>query len=224
MAIIPGVENISWTPILGEIVYWVGIVMAAVIILAVFVGLYYVLQFNIKMDYFQLFGSGKDGTFSFGKKKKNRFRWIKNRTAWKPLFPLFNKKDIEPFDSEFVYQGNQTFGFKLNDDYIPGRINIEQDEQTIRCQINPAPYYMKNWFIAKLKENEAEFAVHSFWEDNKYMIMTILCVLICCVVCGVTIYLTYQYAAGGRSDVGALKNAIQGLTNIPQASGGLIPK
>ncbi len=224
MGIIPGAGNINWTPIVGEIIYWVGIVVLGLAILAIFVGGYYILQFQIKMDYLELFGSGKDGIFSFGKKKKNRFKWVKQRTAWKPLFPLFNKKEIEPFDSEFIYQGRQTFGFKLNDEYIPGRINIEQDEDTIRCQINPAPYYMKNWFIAKLKENEAEFAVHNFWEDNKYFIMAILSVLICCVVCGVTIYLTYQYAAGGRSDISALRGAIEGLTNIPQAAGGLIPK
>ena len=224
MAVIPGMEAIKWTPIIAQSVYWIGIVMLAVLILAVFVGIYYILQFNMKMDYFELFGSGKDGVFSFGKKKKNRFKWIKQRTAWKPLYPLFNKKEIEPFDSEFVYQGKQTFGFKLNDDYIPGRINIEQDEQTIRAQINPAPYYMKNWFIAKLKENETEFAVHNFWEDNKYVIMVIVTTLICCVITGATIYLTYQYAAGGRADIGALRSAIDGLTNIPNAAGGIIPK
>jgi hypothetical protein len=223
MAIIPGAENINWMPIVGEVIYWLGIVLAAVLILALFVGIYYVFQFNIKMDYFELFGSGKDGVFSFGKKKKNRFKWIKNRTAWKPLFPLFNKQEIEPFDSEFIYQGRQTFGLKQNQNYCPIRVNIGVEENQIRGQMDPAPYYMKNWFIAKLKENEAEFAIHNFWEDNKYVFMVIISVLMCCIICGVTIYLTYQYAAGGRADMSALSSAINSLTNIPNA-GGIIPK
>ena len=217
--LIPGAESLNWTPIIAEVIYWVGIILAGILILAFFVAIYYIMQFKVKMDYWELYGSGKDGIFSFGKKKKNRIKWVKNRTAWKPLFPLFNKKEMEPFDSEFIYEGNQTFAFKLNDDYVPGRINIDKGEKEFRAQINPAPYYMKNWFISKIKENEVEFAVHNFWEDNKYFIMTVLCVLICCVICGITIYLTYQYAAGGRSDIGALKGAIDGLTNIPQGNG-----
>ena len=104
-----------------------------------------------------MFGSGKDGVFSIGKKKKNRFKWIKKRTAWKPMLPLFNKQEVEPFDSEYIYPGNQVYAFCLNGEWIPGRVNIDKDEDTIRAEINPVPYYVRNWQSLQHKKNAQEF-------------------------------------------------------------------
>jgi len=83
------------------------------------------------------------------------------------MYPLFNKKDIEPFDQEFVYPGKQIYVFDLNGAWIPGRININKTEGKLRAEINPVPYYVRNWQSLEHKKNAQEFSEHDFWAENK---------------------------------------------------------
>lgn len=163
-----------------------------------------------------MFGSGKDGVFSFGKKRKNRVKWIKNRTSWKRLFPFFNKKEIEPFDSEYIYPGNQIYGFELNGELIPGRINIDKDENKIRAEINPVPYYIRNWQSFQHKKNAIEYAENNWWDQNKMFIYMLLAILFCCIMCVVTIYMSYQFATKGKLDLGKITEAIEKINVIPE--------
>lgn len=222
MPTIPGLEAVNWFAIFAEMMYWVGYILLGVIILIGFVMIFYVTQFKLKATVIQLYGSGKDGVFSFGKPKKNRVRWVQQRTAWKSLFPLFNKYEREPFDTEYIYPGNQLYVFELNNEWMPGRINVKQTEQEIRTEINPVPYYIRNWQSLTHKKNAIEFAKHSFWEDNKYFIMGIISVAICAALCGATIWWSFKYATGGTNQIGALTNAIQNMGSIPGAD--IIPK
>lgn len=211
MAAIPGMENINWLGFMGQAMWWLGYALLGVAIIGAIVFVYYVSAFKIKANVLKLYGSGKDGVFAVSKPSKNKFKWIKERTAWQPLFPLFNKKEIEPFDSEYIYPGDYVFAFELNGNFFPGRINITQGEEQLRGEINPIPYHMQNWYISTLKENEVEFSKHSFWDDNKYFIMGVITVVVCCITAGVTVWLTYKFSGGGVTAMNTLSNSIQRL-------------
>jgi hypothetical protein len=215
MAIIPGLENINWFPIVGQFVYWISIILLGIVIITIFVMVGYLMQFRIKATIIPMYGSGKDGIFSVGKPKTNRIKWINNKTAWKSMKPFFNKNEKEPFDDEYIYPGNRVIAFELNGQWIPGRYNINQTEEGIRAEVNPVPYYVRNWQSIQHKKNAEEFAKQGFWNENKTLIMIILTAFACCAMVIATIYFTYKFAEGGRADISMLSNAIKGLQNVP---------
>jgi len=224
MPVIPGLEGVSFAPIAGQIAYWFTIFLILIAVMGVFVAIFYFTGYPIKATVYPLYGSGKDGIFSVGVKKSNRIKWINQRTAWKSLFPLFNRIEREPFDSEFIYPGKgktkDVIVFELNDQWIPGRVNINKTEKEIRTEINPVPYFIRNWQSLQHKKNAAEFAKTGFWEENKSFFITLGVVLFCCILCGSVIYFTYKYAAGGREDAQMIANAIRGFAG---AGGQTIP-
>jgi len=217
MAIIPGMEGMDFAPIVGQLVYWFGIFLILIVIAVVFVMAYYFISFPIKATIFPLYGSGKDGIFSVGTKRTNKIKWTNNRTTWRSMKPLFNKIDREPFDSEYIYPGKgkskEVYVFEFGDNWFPGRINIDKDEDTIRSQICPVPYYIRNWQSLQHKKNAKEFAKTGFWEQNKGFFITLGVVLFCCILCGCVIYFTYKYAAGGREDARMIADAIRGFAS-----------
>ena len=214
--LIPGMENISINLAgqISQIIYYLGIILGSGLSIGTLYAVYYVSRFRIKATVFPLFGSGKDGVFSFGKPKMNRVRWVNNHTAWRSLFPLFNKKDKEPFDPEMVYPGNRIYVFALGEEWSPGRINIKQTEDEIRGEVNPVPHYVRNWQSLQHKKNAMEFAQHSFWEDNKTFIMTIVCVAICAALCLTTVYFTYKFTTTGVQQAGNVADAIRNFGSI----------
>ena len=213
MAILDG---INWLGYIAPAIKWLGYILISVAILLIFVAAYYFFAFKYKVTVFPLYGSGKDGTFAFGKPKTNKIMWNKTKTAWKTLYPLFNSKEIEPFDSEYIYPGNQLYAFELNNDLIPGRINIQKTENEIRGEINPVPYYIRNWQSLTYKKLQLEFSTPDFWTENKHYFYALIAILISCALCGATIYFTYKYAAGsGNANINALTDAIQNFGNIP---------
>lgn len=215
--LIPGMGNVNWFSTFSQVIYWAGLVLLGVAIIGVFFIAWYVMRFKIKATIIPLYGSGKDGIFSVGKPKKNRIMWVEKRTAWKSLFPLFNKKVREPFDTEFVYPGNQVYVYELNDEWVPGRINVNQTEEEIRAEINPVPYYVRNWQSLTYKKHELEFAKQGFWEDNKQLFMTLGVVAFCCVLTGAVIYFTFEFAGGAKDSMDILARAIEGIGNIKGA-------
>jgi len=215
MDITGALGGMNWAGMAGKVVLYLGYILFGGLITGVIGAIFYVLSFNVKADTWQLFGSGKDGQFAIGKKKKNRIKWVKKRTAWRAMMPLMNKKDIEPFDSEYVYPGNQVYSFILNNEWIPGRVNINKDEATIRGEINPVPYYVRNWQSLEHKKNAQEFAEHNFWEDNKYFFMVIATAALCLAMVGVTVYFTYKFSTGGTAAMSNLASAISNFNVIP---------
>lgn len=205
---LPAQLQFNWGGAMGSIMYYVGYALLILLIFAIFIAIYYLMKYNIKVKTFPLYGSGKDDVLSVGKPKNNRFAWNKSRTAWKPLFPLFNKLEIEPFDQEFRYPGNQTYAFIFNDAWIPGRINVGRSESQIRAEVAPVPYYLRNWQSLAHKKNAFEFSSMSWWDQNKMFIYALIAVGICCAMCAITIYLSYKYAAGGREEISGLTSAL----------------
>lgn len=211
-SLIPGAASINWMGGLSQVVYWLfWILLAGFVVVAVF-GIYYYLSFNIKATVFTLFGSGKDGVFSIGKQKKNRIKITKGGNVWKSLFPLFNKKLREPFDAEYIYPGKRIYVFDLNGEWFPGRVNIHQTEQQIRAEINPIPYWVRNWADAESRIDESEFSQMNWWSENKMFVYMLISIGICCLLCGATIYFTYKFAVGGTEKINIMTQAIQGIS------------
>ena len=106
--------------------------------------------------------------------------------------------------------------FQLGQDYIPGCLNINQDEnQKIQAEINPVPHYIRNWQSMEHKKNAVEFAKHDWWNDNKTLIMTIIAVAICAaMVLGCT-YLTYKFVSIDAEATRGLADTIKNLATIP---------
>jgi hypothetical protein len=199
----------------GGLMYWLGYGLLAVVILLVFAVAYYLLTFDHKVMVFPVYGSGKDGIFSVQKPKSNRIRWIKKQTAWRKLWPLFNNKDIEPFDAEYIYPGKRIYAFELNNEWIPGRVNIDKSEQTMRAEINPVPYFVRNWQGLQYKQNAMEYANPGWWDENKHLVLGVMTVLICIIGMLISIYLTYKYLAPGRADWSQLMGAIGQAGTVP---------
>jgi len=215
MVSVPVFADINWVGAMGSFIYYLGYALLGLATIAIMWMVFTVSQYTIKAEVFPMYGSGKKGIYSFSKPKNNRVRWIKKRTAWKPLFPLGNKKEIEPFSQEYVYPGKQIKVFDYNGEWIPARVNIHQDDTTLSAEIAPVPYYVRNWQSLQHKKHAAEFAEHNFWEDNKYFIMGVVAVLICCILCGATIYFTYKFAGAGTGAMNNLASAIKDMNVIP---------
>ena len=212
---IPGLENVNWLGAADSIIFWLKWAVYGIAIIAAMAIGYLLMTYNIKVQTYQLYGSGKDGVFSIQKKKWNRVKWTSGRTAWKPLLPLLNKTEVEPFDAEFIYPGRQVYVFDLNGVWIPGRINVNKSEESLRAEINPVPYYVRNWQSLTHKKHAHEFAEHSFWDDNKTLITALIAAFAILAAAVATVYLTYQLAGGGSADIQALTNALKGIGNIP---------
>jgi hypothetical protein len=131
------------------------------------------------------------------------------------MWPLFNKKDIEPFDAEYIYPGKRIIAFELNNEWIPGRININKDEEHIRAEVNPVPYFTRNWQCLQYKQNAIEYSNPGWWEENKSFILGIVTVAICIAGMLAAIYFTYKYLAPGRADIQAFTAALRSSTTIP---------
>ena len=215
-ALIPGMEGISinFAGYLSQIVYWVGVGLASIASLAVLYFIYHMSSFKIKATVFPMYGSGTDGVLSVGKQKSNSIKWVNKHTAWRSLWPLFNKVDREPFDSEYIYPGNRIWVFSLNDEWSPGRININASEGKIRAEVNPVPHYIRNWQSLTHKKIQLEFAQQSFWEQNKMIITTMVCCILILVACIATVYFSYKFSTGGVQAAQGLSEALQNFGSI----------
>lgn len=165
----------------------------------------YFSAFNVKVKEIILSGSGKDG-YIVSKFKNNRFKWNRAKSEWIPLYPLFNKNKVQPFDQKHVYSGNIVVAFKLGNEYIPGVI----DTQTTSGQltITPMPYHIKEWQMVQMRKNNEEFQKRDFWSQNKQAILSVATVAFCMLTVMITVYWTYQHADGVASALSGLTSKI----------------
>lgn len=216
-SIIPDIANIPWFNVIGTIAKYLGIIvfMAASIGAAWFMT--YLGNFKFKGIEFPLYASGDKDNFSVGKSKRQRFKWKdKAKTTWQPLYPLFNKTELEPFSEEYIYPGNQVYCFKFGDRYIPGKVNVLKNEKgEFETKINPVPHFVRKWESIMYKQYANELQKQGFWEENKYFIMGVITVAICCATALATIYISYQMVGANKADLQALTQVIRGVGNIP---------
>ena len=205
-----GLNNINWFASVSQIIYWVLYGFLGLVLVLFFFGVYYYISFKYKVEVYTLYGSSSDNHYSIGKKRTNRVKWNKDKTAWHKMFPLFSKKTIEPFDDQYIYTGNRIIAFELNKEWFPGRIDISSTaEGGKKGEIKPVPYWVRNWQSLEHKQNSMDFAKHDFWADNKNFIWMLLAVAICCSLCLATIYFSYKFAGGGVGAMDRLSSALQ---------------
>jgi hypothetical protein len=212
--------DFNWAPLLAKILYWIGYFLLAAILCVAFLAAAMYMQYTIKAQVFPLRGSAKKGAFAVGRAKANRFKPNKAGTAWRPLFPLFNNKEVEPFSPEYIYPQKKVYAFKLGDQYIPASLDVNTSGGEMQALITPVPHHIRNWQSLQHKKNAQEYAKHNFWEDNKNIIMTLSAVALCCILAGVTVWLTYKFAAPVRGDIQGLTEALKGVGSI----GGIGPR
>lgn len=188
-------------------VYWLGIILFTTMILGVFAAAIYYLTFKYKVTIFHLSGSG-NGNLGIGRIRINRIKWNKKKTAWKTLFPLFNRKEHNPFDAEFLYPGNNIFACEVNGELQPMEAKLIQD----KLSMEPVTHHIKEWQALQHKKNAEETAKQDFWSQNKDFFMVIGTALCCCVLVGATIYFTYKFATAGTQEMRGLASAIRGLS------------
>jgi hypothetical protein len=215
MDVSAAISQMVGTQQFGNAIYWLGYGLLGLFLIFLMFVTYYFISFNYKVTVYPLYGSSKDGIFSVQQPKKNKVKWVKHNTAWRKMWPLFNSKDIEPFDAEYIYPGKRIIAFELNNEWVPGRINISKDEQTIRSEVSPVPYFTRNWQCLQYKANAQEYANPGWWDENKHFIMGIITVAICIVGMLVAIYFTYRYLAPGRADIQAFTSALQSVNTLP---------
>ena len=212
--LIAGLDGVDMFAYLGEIVRWMGIVGASLLVLAVLWFIWYFFRHTIKVKIVKLYGSSTDGQFSFGRETNNKIRWVQNGTAWKTMWPLFSRKTREPIDQEYIYPGNVVYVFEFEDEWIPGRRNINVSEGKMRAEINPIPYYLRNWASLQEKKLDLEYAQHDFWSDNKMLIIALIFSMGCLAACCLTVYWSYRYATGGMLAMEKLTEALQNVQNL----------
>lgn len=209
MALIPGLEGFNFTGLLGKIAYWLGYSLVMVLVLAVLAFIGYVMKYNIPITVIKVNGGVGEGNYSIGKMKKNRVCWAKNRTVWKPLHPLFNRKELQPFSPEYIYPGNKIFAFEYNDAWIPGKFVFNTKEGGLSTEIVPAPYHVRNWQSLQHKRNAMEFAKQDFWSENKTMVTAVIVVFVCMIMVLGTAYFAYKMVSMSQPSASALTNALQ---------------
>jgi len=212
MPMVPGMENINFAPVIANIIYWLGMGLLTVFVLGGMWFVYRMFTFNIKVTIYPLYGSGDGDKFFVGKPKYNRVRWINNHTAWLAMKPLLNKKEREPFEPMYVYPGNQVIAYEIDNEWIPAKHEI--DVEHAELSLKQVPHSMRNWQSQVHKRNAEKYAKIDFWSENKYLFITLGCIIACCVICGVTVYLTYKFAAGGTNAINGLSDAIRNMNVI----------
>jgi len=210
-----GLENVDWFSMLGGVFYWAGYILLGLVVGVVMFGAYYLMGFQVKAKVIPLYGGGESGSIGIGKPKNNRFKWVDGRKAWKPLFPLFNKLKVEPFEPEYIYPGNNVLAFKFGETFVPGKYEVKEDGKNLKAQVSPVPYYIRNWQSLAHKKTNQEYAQQGFWEDNKMFIYGVITVAICCAVALATVWLTYKFAGGGTTAINNLADSIQNFQVIP---------
>lgn len=199
---------------LKTFIYWAGYLVFALIMGVACFFFYYYSQFKIKMTYWPIFGNAQDG-YSVDKPKKSRFKFSKNNTSWSMPF---NKKTVEPFDSKYIYPGNNVYAFKYGDNYLPAKMNFEDvNKDGVINTIEPVPYYVKNWQLLELKQNEIEFSKKDFWSQNKTLIVTMFVAIGCLGLTAITVYYCLKTASSTAHEIQAVGNSFK---QVVQTMGG----
>lgn len=226
----------GWLAIANTLIYWFGIflIIAGSAALCFFIVHYLSFDFKVNSGYELLFK--QDGTPYLGKRRVNRFKWNKHKTAWRPLWPLFNKIEFPAFPLDCIQPGKMVDAARLIDGRwvplfertTPMMEDVKNDAgevigQRLTHVVNdyvPIPHQLKEAAILEIKRIEIETKNESDWEKNKPLLIMMATVLFCLILCGVTIYFTFQYANGFASELKGVGSTIgesikDSLINLP---------
>ena len=226
----------NFAPALDGIIFWFGVflILCCVAMVAFFFLHFVSYRYKTRDAYELLFD--ESGRPYRGKSLKNRFKWNKNKTAWRPLFPLFNKIEFPAFPPESIMRDRFVCGARLpNGLWIPATthlnivkdvVEVEEDGEKKTKEVvwaaqefSPFPHYLSEHYYVELQKTEQEYQTKNKWEEARPFIIFVACCLFCLVLCGATIYFTYNYASSSFEQIqtvgGAIGEAIKNAANIP---------
>lgn len=208
----------------SQLFYWLGIF---IIIAAVGIVTFLVMHLS-SFDYKTI--NGYDLHFDdkgkpyLGKVRNNRFKFNKDKTMWKSLWPLFNKVQFPPFSMDNILPGKKVRAARLiSGIWIPLKqtTSVFKDEQGnviySMQDFLPIPQYLKENAILEIKKIEEETKVQNEWEKNRPYLIMGATILFCLLLTGATIYFTFDYATTQAQTIGPgiLDSITKGMSTIP---------
>ncbi len=202
----------------SQILFYVGWSLAVIVIFGMFAAVGYLWTFNIKVRINTLVGTTQDSMFSVSRTKSNRVKIIKINGVdkWKPLWPLMNKITHPIFDSKYIYKKGYVECFEVGKDWVPMVMDVNKKGNNVSdISLSAVPHHVREYQSLKYKQNALDFAKESFWDQNKNFILGVLTVLVCCVLCGITIWLSFKFAAGNMAEIiGPIQEHTRALNNF----------
>lgn len=177
----------------------------------------YLSGFKYKAYEIVLNGSGNKEGYTVGKIRKNKFKLNKNKTAWIPLYPLFTKERVQPFDTKYIYSNNTVFAYKVEGVHYPGSIKTLQADGI--PTITPIPHHIREWQLSQIQRNREEFAKKDFWSRYGQYIMTLGTVGFCLFTVIITVYFVLSKVDVVSGSLGGLTGAINNLNVVPSVPG-----
>jgi len=205
-------SNLNYLGIFAQIIYWTGWTLLAFILSALIFGIAYYFTFPLKVTVWKVYGDPNKNQVAFGKPKSNRCRWNKSKTAWVKLWPLLKQQQVKPFPPEVMYQGNNCVAYEYGNQWYPVKHDFSESKGIF---MKPIPYEIRQWQALQHKRIAMEYANHTFWDDNKILIISLIVAAINLALVGATIYFTYKFAAPGAAEMRGLADAIRGMSVIP---------
>lgn len=208
----------------GSLFYWLGIFIIIAIVGFVTFMLMHVMSFDYKTFQAYDLHFNNEGDPYIGKPRKNRFKFNKNKTTWKALYPLFNKVEFPPFSMDNILPGKFVKATRLvNGVWIPlkQQTSIIKDEQGTPLyameDFLPIPQYLKESAILEIKKIEDETKAQSEADKNRPYIIMGATILFCLLLTGATIYFTFDYASTQAQTIGPsiLDSITKGMATIP---------
>ena len=210
MVNIPGLENINWTGAYEGIIGWLGWGLLIILIAGGFILLYLLMQFKYKVTVRVMGSENSDGTRSVRLIKQDKLREIKKNGIVEKCRLLKLKSNISPLDYRYIYPKNHIFLDQLGPDtFVPTPFN---EIKTYDLAIQN----IKQWEQMEIKRGAEDYVKKQGWDKYKDFALTLGVVLLCMVIVGVTIYLSYKYHAQALGKTDTLVNALNNFAANPQ--------
>jgi hypothetical protein len=195
----------AFAGIVPELMKWLGYIILLIFIVGVMYLIYMLVQYKIKYIYAEEGATGIKGI------KQDKIRVIKDKGVFKWQL-MKTKEKIEPFDPKYIYPGNRVFGYKLDRDaHLPVMWNTSA-KQGVEVKSRDIAF----WQNMEIQQAAVEY--RDLKERVIPMVMTLGTVVVCLILVGVTIWLTYKYIGGG------LENAAGAIRSLESIASNLGPR
>lgn len=215
-------DNIFQSVLIRKIVIYTGWALLGLLIVALFLFVYYFVQYRYKITYpimlYDLESDKQRGRIL--KFKKDYARKIKKNKI--PMWHLFwSRKTIQPIDQKYILPGNRINLFRINEDgtSIPmpslclgeQYLDEEGNKKERPIQFEYLTNEMNAWALVELKDN----AQSTITEDAQKRILGYSMIAIICVMIFATIlmWLSLKYAGGIGDKLEVIKPNLAAIAN-----------
>lgn len=184
---------------------WLSMIFGVVLIMALLVGIFYVLQFKIKVTYYPLQGGEDEENITIGRPKLDRGRRIKKRGI--PYFKLLMaRKTLKDIPYEQQYTDGVFLVRKSNDEFIPiARPTL--GNPSIKIQVmDPA---LQLWDQLRGQEIIKRFTDED-WQKRQ-MLIFVGVIIGCLIFAGIVIWMSYATSNATLVKTGQVTTALNGL-------------